>query len=271
MGRKTGITWTDSTHNLWIGCTKVGPGCDHCYAEAGNQRWSKGANWGPGAPRARTSEQYRRQLLNWNRTAQQVLGRPRRVFINSWSDIFDNEAEQAWRDEFWPIAETCHNIEFQLVTKRVGNAPKMVPQHWMERGFPRNVIVIATVVDQDELTRDWPKLRALPCRRGLSVEPQLGPVTLQDVIHPGELAWAIGGGESHQREKARPYHLFWARRLIADCAAIGAAYFQKQLGGTPLYQWDSDIAWIDKTADPRARAIKSEWPSDLQVQEFPAP
>ena len=63
MGDTTGIEWTDSTMNFWEGCTKVGPGCDHCYAETRNARYGGGVaiNWGPGAPRRRTS------VSNWNK------------------------------------------------------------------------------------------------------------------------------------------------------------------------------------------------------------
>lgn len=277
MGKTTAISWTDSTFNLWVGCTKVGPGCDHCYAEAGNIRWSKGANWGPLAPRARTSEKYRAQLAAWNTTALLTFGRRRRVFVNSWSDIFDNEVPDEWRDAFWPVVEQVHNLEIQLVTKRIGNASKMVPRRWMEHGFPRNVIVIATVVDQDEFDRDWPKLEALPCRRGLSIEPQLGPITLEAIFDRqrqiGNAAvvpdWIIGGGESTQRQAARPYRLRWARELISECAFLRVPYFQKQLGGAPVHQFEDDIRFLKQTTDARARAIKNEWPADIQVQEFP--
>ena len=61
------IEWTDHTFNPWEGCTKVSPGCAHCYAEARNQRFAAGANWGPGAPRRRTSAANWRQPLAWNR------------------------------------------------------------------------------------------------------------------------------------------------------------------------------------------------------------
>jgi hypothetical protein len=64
-----------------------------------------------------------------------------------------------------------------LVTKRIGNVPKMVPTHWLERGFPPNVRLIITVVNQAEADRDIPKLLALPCKNGISYEPALEPST----------------------------------------------------------------------------------------------
>lgn len=267
MGERTGISWTDSTFNLWIGCTKIGPGCDNCYAEAGNIRWQGGRNWGPGAPRLRTGETYRQQIDRWNRKALKRYGRPRRVFVNSWSDIFDNEVDQAWRDEFWPAIERCLNIEFQLVTKRIGNAAKMVPARWMSGGWPSNAIVLATVTDQEEFDRDWPKLAALPCRRGLSVEPQLGALSIKGAA---ALHWVIGGGESRQMgRQPRPYKLEWARALIRECRAASVAYFQKQLGAMPVPQTAIDLPFLSRAQDHDQRSHPLDWPTDLRVQEFP--
>lgn len=268
MGKVTGISWTDSTFNPWIGCTKVGPGCDHCYAEATNKRWANGENWGPGAPRKRMSDKYRRQPFKWNKTALQNFGRKQRVFCASQADVFDNEAEQAWRDELWETINLTPNLDWQLVTKRVGNVPKMVPRAWMEFGFPKNVIVIATMVNQEEVERDMPKLREIGGRRGLSIEPQI------DLVILGKwrpyLDWIITGGESQQPgAEPRPYHITWARSLISQCAGTQTTVFVKQLGARPMASTMDDVAIINAMKDRRAGADPSEWPEDLRMQVFP--
>lgn len=200
MAKTTGIAWTRSTRNLWAGCTKVGPGCDGCYAEA-FQRWVQGKdpesgeakNWGPGRQRLPYLVGAFKDLRKWNRDAlaefragvewastpyaRMPTSVPRRpfwpVFLNTQSDFFDNEAPQEWRDASYPVIEECSNLTIYLVTKRVGNVAKMVPAHWLRDGFPDHVRLLVTVVNQDEAHRDIPKLLALPCKNGISYEPAL--------------------------------------------------------------------------------------------------
>jgi protein gp37 len=188
MSEHTGIEWCDSTANYWNGCTRVseeehgGGGCDNCYAESMNKWLHGGENWGPGAPRrkiATTSRIVRSWQLNAAKFHAQH-GRRRRVFVNSISDTFDNEVEQAWREEIWADARACPDLLFMIVTKRIGNARAMLPADWAD-GYP-NVMLLVTAVNQKEVDRDVPKLLALPARwRGLSVEPMLGPINLTDI------------------------------------------------------------------------------------------
>lgn len=253
MGEKTGIAWADSTRNFWSGCTKVGPGCDGCYAEAFN-RWTRGKNeetgeaknWGLGAQRVSHVEGAVRDLRRWN-SQSAAMGRRRSVFINTFSDTFDNEAPQVWRDSIWEAVRENGWIDFLLVTKRVGNVVKMVPEQWMREGFPANARLLITVVNQEEADRDVPKLLALPCKNGISYEPALGPVHwgmwLSRTNMPGlnllpgfrdplpGIEWVIVGGESKQAgHPARPFVIGWARETIAQCRAAGVAVFVKQLG-----------------------------------------
>lgn len=100
MAKKTGISWTDSTFNPWIGCTKVSPGCDHCYAGAlMDTRWGQ-VRWGDGQERRRTSPSNWRQPLQWDREYETFAsahgGRRRRVFCASLADVFDPEVPDAW-------------------------------------------------------------------------------------------------------------------------------------------------------------------------------
>lgn len=175
MVENTKIEWAHHTFNPWEGCTKVGPGCDHCYAERRNNRFH-GGNWGPGAPRRRTSPANWGKPHRWNRQAAE-LGKRYRVFCASLADVFDNEVDPAWRaDLFQLIRETPH-LDWLLLTKRIGNVAGMLPADW-GNGWP-NVWLGATVVNQNEADRDIPKLLATPATlRWLSMEPLLGPVNL---------------------------------------------------------------------------------------------
>ncbi len=102
MGEHSKIQWTDSTFNPWIGCQKVGPGCDHCYAEAMDHRFG-GGHWGAGADRKRTSVSNWSQPRLWERHSDKFFaehGRRRRVFSASLADVFDNAVPHHWRDDF---------------------------------------------------------------------------------------------------------------------------------------------------------------------------
>jgi len=98
MSENSKIEWTDHTFNPWEGCQKVGPGCDHCYAEMRNARFGGGqpVNWGPGAPRRRTSPATWAMPRRWNAQADAFMarhGRRQRVFCASLADVFDNAVD----------------------------------------------------------------------------------------------------------------------------------------------------------------------------------
>lgn len=143
------IEWTDHTFNPWIGCTKVSPGCKNCYAETLNKRWRNGANWGNGAPRARTSVSNWKQPLKWNidarrqfdswKTFRDSLGtsddklvanghepfcRPR-VFCASLADWLDDEVPIEWLADLLKLIHDTPNLDWLLLTKR--------PQNWFNR------------------------------------------------------------------------------------------------------------------------------------------
>ncbi len=258
MAENSAIEWTNHTFNPWIGCTKVGPGCDHCYAEAlaGSRL---GVPWGFGAPRRRTSDANWKQPRRWNRRAAAASARER-VFCASLADVFDNEVDPAWRADLFRLIRETPQLDWLLVTKRVGNASKMASA---VGGWPANVWLGATIVDQAEADRDVPKLLAIsgPRFRFLSMEPLLGPVDLRKVVLPGTqpgqfnaltgdvaftslvesgdqvlmgplqtpaLDWIIVGGESGP--SARPMHPDWARGIRDQCAATGTPMLFKQWG-----------------------------------------
>lgn len=189
MSENTKIEWADHTFNPWEGCQKVGPGCDHCYAEARNARFSGGSavNWGSGAPRRLTSDANWKLPLKWNKQAA-AEGRRFRVFCASLADVFDKAVPVQWRISLMRLIVDTPNLDWLLLTKRIGNAAEMLEtafravhagrEGWADNVLP-NVWIGATVVDQAEADRDIPKLLAVPAQvRFLSIEPMLGPIDL---------------------------------------------------------------------------------------------
>jgi protein gp37 len=296
MAENTRIEWADMTFNPFVGCTRVGPGCDHCYAEAMAKRFGW-AEWGPGKPRHLTSAANWHQPLKWDaqpfvecmscgwrgeaRKARLFENPPgfhppapsaracpgcgqftllqtrARVFCASLADVFDNEVPPAWREDLFRLIGETPNLDWLLLTKRIGNVPAMVSV--IPGWIPPNVWLGVTVVNQTEFDRDIPKLLAVSAaKRFLSMEPLLGPVdvtpflwgkheTVDDVCQncPRDadcecgyhtrtalklpaLHWVIVGGESGPN--ARPMHPEWARSLRDQCVDAGVPFFFKQWG-----------------------------------------
>ena len=261
MGKVTKIQWTNHTFNPWWGCTKVSPGCAHCYAETLDKRFG-GGHWGPGAARKRTSAKNWAEPLKWNADSASgvSLGFSRaRVFCASMADVFDAEVPAEWRADLWDLIRKCASLDWLLLTKRPGNIPSMLPADWGD-GWP-HVWPGTTVENQEEAERRIPLLVRVPARlRFLSCEPLLGPVDLcarfdlrsdgpqsnewRDVLRgkictespvhgrrdfdSQRIGWVIAGGESGRG--ARPMHPAWARSLRDQCARAGVPFFFKQWG-----------------------------------------
>lgn len=263
MGQTTGISWTHHTANFWIGCQKVSPGCEHCYAEHDTPtrtRRAKGLElWGPPktTPRDRTKGAWK-DVLKWNRDAERD-GVRRRLFVSSLADIFeDHPMVASWRAEALALLESCTSLDVQLLTKRPQNIRAMVPPAWLApSGWPAHVWVGTTVEDQKRADERIPHLLAVPARvRFLSCEPLLEAVDLLDdlmgyvdddvsggrrvrlphvtpYIHQEvKISWVIVGGESGPG--ARPFALEWARSIVAQCREAGVACFVKQMGDNAI-------------------------------------
>lgn len=272
MGEKTKISWAHSTFNPWHGCTEVGPGCISCYARhwderlAGQGQDAGRTHWGQGVPRRYFDDKHWNAPRVWHRKAVSD-GVRRRVFCASMSDVFDNEVEQHHRERLWNLIRSTPMLDWLLVTKRIGNAAKMLPADWTAAGagYP-NVWLIATTVNQEELERDGPKLLAIPARvHGLSVEPMLGPLRLWGFDPTPErkgLDWVICGGESKQPGH-EPRIMFeeWAESLRDQCQSVGIAFHMKQAGAILARQW--------RCKDPDGKD-PSEWPQAFNVQQFPS-
>ncbi|WP_423459933.1 phage Gp37/Gp68 family protein [Ottowia sp. VDI28] len=271
MAQDSKIEWTDHTFNPWEGCQKVSPGCDHCYAETRNARFGGGqaVNWGPGAPRRRTSASNWNKPKVWDAAHAEFFaqhGRRQRVFCASLADVFDNAVDPTWRADLFTLIEATPNLDWLLLTKRIGNAADMM---FLARGghlpLLPNVWIGATIVNQEEADRDIPKLLSVPASvRFLSMEPLLGPVDLTDLVQkvgPGEhhfsalecdveteddqwggatIDWVIVGGESGPG--ARPMSIPWARELRDQCVSAGVPFFFKQWGEwAPSRRYQSEV------------------------------
>lgn len=283
--KNTKIDWAHHTFNPWIGCTKVGPGCDNCYAEADFDKRRHVVQWGPGQPRKRTAPSTWAQPLQWDKMAE-AEGIPQRVFCASLGDWADNEVPSEWRVDLGALIKRTRNLIWLLLTKRIGNAKFMLAEMFPD-GVPDNVWIGATITSQSEADRDIPKLLAVPAaKRFLSMEPLLGPVDLTPAYLPcpssadgipmdpatgdheccrrcsytgiGEefgIDWVIVGGESGPN--ARPMHPDWARSLLNQCQAASVPFLFKQWG-----EWSPGYArhGNDLSCDNIVDAKQHEWP-----------
>ena len=228
MGENTKIEWATHTWNPWMGCMKVSPACDHCYAEDMMDARYGRVKWGAGEDRLKTGAGTWSQPRRWNRLAEEA-GRIDTVFCLSLGDIWDKEVDPMWRRAAFRTMETTPNLVYLLLSKRIGNAVKMCDPLLGNPLLPRNAALGATMVNQDEWDRDLPKLKEAARILGArftfaSVEPMLGAINAR-----GDLPdWVIVGGESGTH--ARPMSIQWARELRNQCEALGVPFLFKQWG-----------------------------------------
>lgn len=253
MSANSAIEWTDHTFNPWWGCTKVSPGCTHCYADTLSHRYGHDV-WGPKADRRFFGAKHWVEPLKWNRDAERE-GQRRRVFCASMADVFEQHMlpevagkQHEARCVLWETIERTPWLDWLLLTKRPENIGLMVPWTWLHCP-PHNVWYGTSVEDQQRAAERIPRLLDVPAVvRFLSCEPLLGPLDLRpwlweaagpawagsNVADPG-IHWVITGGESGAH--ARPCDPDWVRSLRDQCLEVNAtvpgaiAFFHKQWGG----------------------------------------
>lgn len=274
MAEETGIGWTDATANFIIGCAPAGPGCDGCYAAAFSHV-KFGIEFEPGGERRETKSGFA-DPLKWHR--MRVAGKKMRrhgqeidpplwVFACSLSDFFDKEWPADVRKRAWAVIKECSTLRWQIVTKRVGLVERYLPDDWNGGKGYEHVGIIATMVNQDEVVRDMPKLVALKRLGvkwiGTSCEPQIGPIEFS-TDHMPNLDWIITGGESKQHgHDARPYHVEWAMELIRLGDIWEVPVFVKQMGDNP-HQFGGATKKFKAKGDDW-----THWPESLRVREMP--
>ncbi len=234
MGATTGIEWTDSTFNPWVGCTKLahpaGSACDHCYAVAFGRRL--GVQWG--GDRKRTRPENWKKLRDWNADGprfQRAHGRRQRVFVASLADWLDNQVPLEWVHDLCAEIDTCTNLDFLLLTKRTENYRKRTPKSWHD-GSPANVWLGVTVEDRLRYKKRFPLIARIPAAvRFLSYEPGTGPLGDLDIGVSVIPHWIITGGLSGvARERSTIFPPDAVRETRDQCQAARVAFFHKQWG-----------------------------------------
>jgi protein gp37 len=283
----TAIEWTDTVWNPTTGCDRVSPGCDNCYAMTmarrlkgmGSEKYQRdgdprtsGPGFGVSIHPATLSEP-----LRWRK--------PRRVFVNSMSDLFHDDIPQSFLAQVFAVMARTPQHTYQVLTKRHGRMRSLLNtgafawqvQQTAERADPDfddppgwwplpNVWLGVSVEDQKRADLRIPALLDTPAAvRFLSCEPLLGPVSIwEHLSNPSNrrrlsgrplphLDWVIIGGESGPG--ARRMELDWAQSLVDQCQAAAIAPFVKQLGSAHGPHKGGDI---------------DTWPAELQVREYPA-
>lgn len=222
MTTATKIEWTEQTWNPTTGCTKISPGCKHCYAETMANRLQ--------AMGARGYENGFKLSILPDRLAEPLKRRkPTMYFVNSMSDLFHNDIPFEFLDQVFDVIRRTPQHTYQILTKRAARMRKYFCQGG--RTVPDNVWLGVSVENRKYGLPRIDELRKIAARiRFLSVEPLLediGEIDLEG-IH-----WVIVGGESGP--KARPMKSEWVAPIKTQCEQQGATFFFKQWGG-----WGAD-------------------------------
>jgi protein gp37 len=215
MSDKSSIEWTDATWNPVRGCTKVSPGCKHCYAETFAERFR-------GVPGHPFEQGFDLRLIPEALELPRRWKRGRLVFVNSMSDLFHEDVPTAFIEQVFDVMVAADQHQFQLLTKRPERAVTVAPR----LHFAPNIWMGVSVENADYTWR-VEQLRRIPARiRFLSIEPLLGPI---DDLRLSGIDWVIVGGESGAGARAMPPE--WVRSIRDQCLAAGTPFFFKQWGG----------------------------------------
>ncbi len=312
MGDKSKIEWTNATWNPVRGCSVVSEGCRNCYAMQVAARFS-----GPGLPYAGLA--YRNESgAHWTGKVKLVdehledplrWKRPRRIFVNSMSDLFHESLSEIDIGLVFSVMSECPQHTFQILTKR----PQVMLEtlrtacavYDFDKPLP-NVWLGVSVEDQNAADERIPLLMATPAAlRWLSVEPLLGPVNLERWLcscpvrcelaggsiactSDGYVDWVVIGGESGPN--ARPCALEWIESIVKQCQAASVPVFVKQLGAfivseqrtapesyfeevgytQPLLKAPNGECWAWRAGLQNKKGGDiAEFPDELQVREFP--
>lgn len=298
MSTKTTIQWTDATWSPVRGCSRVSPGCENCYAERQAARFK-----GPGQPYEGLVRTHPNGEPRWSGTVRLVperlfdpirWRRPRRVFVNSMSDLFHESLSDEDIAAVFGVMAACPQHTFQVLTKRAKRMREWVT--WISQNdettlalrarnvdaerlggarlsdgqrlmFPwplPNLWLGVSVEDQRRADERIPDLLACPAAvRWVSYEPALGPVDFDAALR--RVDWIVVGGESGPG--ARPFDPLWARSTILQCREAGVPIFVKQMGARPIVGGQYDLSAMQR--DPKG-ADPAEWPAELRVREWPA-
>jgi protein gp37 len=276
MSDNSKIEWTEATWNPVTGCTKVSPGCDHCYAETFAERWR-------GIPGHHFEQGFDVRLWHDRLEIPVRWKRPRRIFVNSMSDLFHEKVPDGFIARIFAVMASAPQHTFQVLTKRHGRMRSLLGREdfWLDvfmiaenefggsdRVWPLpNLWLGVSAEDQH-----WAQIRVhallatSAAVRWVSAEPLLGPIDLRNLqvranvfidalcgdvktgageiyaACPGSVVWVVAGGESGAG--ARPMHPDWARSLRDQCQQTRTPYLFKQWGA---HRWVADSRWDEPT------------------------
>jgi protein gp37 len=208
------------TFNPWQGCTKVSPGCLHCYAEQIDSRFWGGKHWGPRAERGEQTEGYWAQPHEWHRRALK-LGVRLRVFCASVGDWLEDRPDLvAWRERLLALIAATPALDWLLLTKRPENLLRLTPWRTMA---PANAWLGISAENQEMLDVRLPRIKELGAVvHFVSGEPLLGPLSVRD----HSIDWLIVGSE--RGPGARPPKDLWLDGILAECRQRAIPLFLKQ-------------------------------------------
>jgi protein gp37 len=220
MADSTSIEWTDATWNPVTGCTKITSGCEHCYAERFSERFR-------GVPGHAFQNGFDLTLRPERLTQPLHWRQPRRIFVNSMSDLFHKQVSSSFIDRVFDTMEAANWHTFQILTKRSSLMARYLRKRYGTTGLaPLHIWLGVSVEDAKNTVRLKHLRTARASVKFVSFEPLLAPVGKIDLtgIH-----WAIVGGESGPN--ARPMAEEWAIEIRDQCREAKVAFFFKQWGG----------------------------------------
>ena len=220
MSDGSAIEWTDATWNPVRGCTKVSPGCKHCYAETFAERF-RGVKDHPFEHGfdLRLVPKALELPLRWRAS--------RRIFVNSMSDLFHEEVPLAYIRRVFDVMRRASQHQFQVLTKRAERMAELAGKLAISSN-----VWMGVSVENAQYTSRIDALRGVNATvRFLSIEPLLGPLSVLDL---DRIHWVIVGGESGPG--ARPMDVDWARSIRDQCQKAGVRFFFKQWGGVRKHQ-----------------------------------
>ena len=215
MATRSGIEWTETTWNPVTGCSKVSPGCAHCYAERMAKRLQAmgvrkhGVGFDVATHADALDEPYR-----WKR--------PRLVFVNSMSDLFHPSVPAAFIEAVFATMNEVSQHTFQVLTKRPERVRALESRLW----WTPNIWLGVSIESEQWLERLGPLTATGARTKFLSLEPLLGPIPGLDL---SGIDWVIAGGESGPG--ARPMQVEWVRSIRDTCVRGEVPFFFKQWGG----------------------------------------
>jgi protein gp37 len=215
MAVKSSIEWTESTWNPLTGCTKISPGCKHCYAERMAKRLKAMGqpNYANGF-RLALHEESLELPLRWKK--------PQMIFVNSMSDLFHKDVPLAFIQRVVDVMRRAHWHHFQVLTKRSARLLELDPAF----DWPENVWMGVSVENADYVERIDHLRSSHAGIKFLSLEPLLGPLPALDLDN---IDWVIVGGESGPG--ARPMEREWVVDIRRQCQRARVPFFFKQWGG----------------------------------------